>query len=175
MSDPSVVRMIDELLNKGKIVCFTDGSCLNNPGAGGVGVLLLFKKNGRIYEREISQGFKLTTNNRMELLAIILAIEAVKIPTPMAIFSDSRYVIDAINKGWAAAWQRRGWKKADKKPASNADLWARLLDLLSADMEFFWVKGHNNQRENERVDKLARGAASGPDLGVDVFYQNQSK
>lgn len=131
---------------------FTDGACSGNPGAGGFGAIL--RCEGR--EKELSGGEAHTTNNRMELLGVITALEELKYPCKVRITTDSKYVSDGVSKGWAKSWRSRGWKKSDGKPALNPDLWARLLDLLDVhDAEFCWIKGHAGHPENERCDSLA--------------------
>jgi ribonuclease HI len=132
---------------------FTDGACSGNPGPGGYGAIL--RAMGK--ERELSGGELNTTNNRMELTAVIEALSALKYPCNVTVTTDSRYVCDGINKGWAKGWKRRGWKKADNKPALNADLWEKLLALIDIHrVTFIWVKGHDGHPENERCDELAR-------------------
>lgn len=131
---------------------FTDGACSGNPGAGGYGVILRYMGK----EKELSGGEPNTTNNRMELMAAIVGLGALKEPCRVRLYSDSQYVINGIVKGWAASWQRNGWIKSDRKPALNADLWERLLELIGLhEVEFVWVKGHNDHPENERCDRLA--------------------
>ncbi len=131
---------------------FTDGACSGNPGPGGWGVVLRF---GEI-EKELSGGEMNTTNNRMELTAAIKGLEALKEPCNVTLTTDSKYVSDGINMGWAKAWRQNGWKKSDRKPALNTDLWERLLDLSEVhDVTVIWVKGHAGHPENERCDKLA--------------------
>lgn len=131
---------------------FTDGACSGNPGPGGWGAIL--RSNG--VEKELSGGEIHTTNNRMELLAVINALEALKRPCKVKITTDSSYVVNGINEGWAESWRKNGWRKKDKKPALNPDLWERLLNLLEIHQaEFVWIKGHNGHPENERCDKLA--------------------
>ncbi len=131
---------------------FTDGACSGNPGPGGWGAILRY--NGK--EKELSGGEADTTNNRMELTAVIEALSALKMPCEVKLTTDSKYVCEAINKGWVYSWKNNNWKKADKKPALNVDLWEKLLPLLKTHkVEFVWVKGHNNHPENERCDKLA--------------------
>lgn len=131
---------------------FTDGACSGNPGAGGYGAIL--RCDGR--EKELSGGEAHTTNNRMELMGVISALEALKFPCEVRLTTDSKYVVDAINKNWAVGWRRRGWKKSDGKPALNSDLWERLLKLLEIHkVEFCWIKGHAGHVENERCDRLA--------------------
>lgn len=131
---------------------YTDGACSGNPGPGGFGAIL--RCDGR--EKEISGGEPHTTNNRMELLGVITALEALKYPCEVRITTDSKYVVDGISKGWAVGWKKRGWKKSDGKPALNPDLWERLLALLEVHKaEFVWIKGHAGHPENERCDRLA--------------------
>lgn len=131
---------------------FTDGACSGNPGPGGYGAIL------RVGEhiKEISGGAPATTNNRMELMGVIAALSALKYPCDVILTTDSKYVVDSVTKGWARSWQAKGWVKSDKKPALNADLWEKLLDLLDThNVKFVWVKGHAGHPENERCDCLA--------------------
>ncbi|WP_028509868.1 ribonuclease HI [Ruminococcus sp. NK3A76] len=131
---------------------FTDGACSGNPGPGGWGAILRF--NG--IEKELSGGERETTNNRMEMTAVITALSALKESCEVTLYSDSKYIIDSVTKGWAVGWRARGWKKADKSPALNADLWEKLLILLEKHkVTFEWVKGHAGHPENERCDTLA--------------------
>lgn len=131
---------------------FTDGACSGNPGPGGYGVVLRFGS----HEKELSGGESETTNNRMELMGVIAGLSALKRPCRVILTTDSKYVCDSVNKGWAVGWKKRGWIKADKKPALNVDLWEKLLALLEVhDVTFNWVKGHAGHPENERCDKLA--------------------
>ena len=131
---------------------FTDGACSGNPGKGGWGAILRYEG----HEKELSGGETETTNNRMELTAVIRGLEALKEPCHVRLTSDSKYVIDAIDKGWVYSWKRNNWRKADKKPALNVDLWERLLPLLERhQVELVWVKGHQGHPENERCDKMA--------------------
>jgi ribonuclease HI len=135
-----------------KVEIFTDGACSGNPGPGGWGAILRY--NG--VEKELSGGASDTTNNRMELSAVIFALKALKMPCEVTVTTDSKYVYESITKGWVYSWQKNGWRKADKKPALNVDLWTELLDLLSKhQVTFNWVKGHNEHPENERCDRLA--------------------
>lgn len=134
------------------IELFTDGACSGNPGPGGWGVVLRYG----LYEKELSGGEALTTNNRMELTAAIKGLEALREPCVVKLVTDSKYLADGIIKGWAEVWRKNGWRKADKKPALNADLWERLLELLSIhQVKIQWVKGHDGHPENERCDRLA--------------------
>ena len=135
-----------------KIEIFTDGACSGNPGPGGWGAILRFL--GR--EKELSGGSETTTNNRMELTACIEALKALKEPCEVVLTTDSQYVVNGIEKGWAKSWKENGWRKADKKPAQNPDLWDALLLLLSIHkVTFNWIKGHDGHPENERCDTLA--------------------
>ncbi len=135
-----------------KVEIFTDGACSGNPGPGGWGAILRY--NG--VEKELSGGEKDTTNNRMELTAVISALKALKMPCEAVVTTDSKYVYESITKGWVYSWQKNNWRKADKKPALNVDLWTELLELLGKhQVTFNWVKGHNEHPENERCDRLA--------------------
>lgn len=148
---------------------YTDGACSGNPGKGGFGIVLLYKNN----RKEISEGYESTTNNRMELLAVIRALEILKEPCKVNLYSDSRYVIDSITKGWVQKWKKNNWVKSDKKKALNVDLWEKLLPLLEKhEVRLFWVKGHADNVENERCDQLARGAIENNMLLIDEKYTN---
>ena len=148
---------------------YTDGACSGHPGRGGYGAVMLY--NGA--RKELSEGYRLTTNNRMELLAVIKALEALKERCRINLYSDSKYVVDAVTKGWAKKWQANGWKKADKSRALNTDLWERLLALLDYhDVTFLWVKGHADNVENERCDFLARSAIESGNLIEDKNYES---
>lgn len=140
---------------------FTDGSALNNPGSGGYGTVLQYiDSNGRLHERELSGGEAYTTNNRMELMAAIAGLEALICPCEVELYSDSKYLTDAFNKGWIDQWEHRGWKTATGKDVSNINLWKRLLKAKeSHHVNFIWVKGHSGHPENERCDRLAKQAA----------------
>ncbi|MBQ3724921.1 MAG: ribonuclease HI [Oscillospiraceae bacterium] len=134
------------------VTIYTDGACSGNPGPGGWGAILEW--NG--VEKALSGGEAHTTNNRMELLGVITALEALREPCIVALYSDSKYVIDALEKRWVYGWQARGWKKADKTPALNADLWQRLLPLVEKhEMHYHWVKSHAENEKNNRCDKMA--------------------
>ena len=140
---------------KKTVEIFTDGACSGNPGPGGWGAVLRY--GGR--EKELSGGEADTTNNRMELTACIAALSALKEPCKVSLTTDSQYVFNGITKGWAASWKKSGWRKADKKPALNSDLWEELLRLSSIhDVTFHWIKGHAGHPENERCDRLAVAA-----------------
>lgn len=155
-----------------EVLLYTDGACSGNPGRGGYGVILVYKN----VEKCLSAGYALTTNNRMELLAAIVGLEALKERCRVTLFSDSRYLVDAVEKKWLYGWNKNGWKKADKKPVLNVDLWQRLYPLLKAhEVRFSWVKGHNGDAYNERCDKMATTAAAGSDLLPDQGYISPQK
>lgn len=135
---------------------YTDGACKFNPGPGGFAAILVY--NGR--EKEVSGGEKSTTNNRMELLAAINGLKMLRESCEVTLYSDSKYLIDSVEKGWVYSWQKNGWRKADKSPALNPDLWQELLGLLDLHtVNFVWVKGHNGHEYNERCDRLAVAGA----------------
>ena len=155
-------------MDRKKVKIYTDGACKGNPGRGGYGVILQY---GDI-KKELSAGFECTTNNRMELLAAIVGLEALKTPCVVELYSDSKYLADSISKGWVYSWMNKGWKKSDGKPALNVDLWLRLLPLLDThQVEIIWLKGHAGHPENERCDALAVAAAEGEKLLVDENYK----
>ena len=134
------------------VTIYTDGACSGNPGPGGWGAILEYMG----HEKELSGGERNTTNNRMELTAVIRALQALKEPCTVELYSDSKYVIDALQKGWAASWRKKGWIKSDKKPALNPDLWETLLNLVQThDVHYHWVKGHASNPKNNRCDELA--------------------
>ena len=136
------------------VTIYTDGACSGNPGPGGWGAILEYMG----HEKELSGGEKNTTNNRMELTAVIKALQALKEPCTVELYSDSKYVLDALQKGWAVSWRKRGWIKSDKKPALNPDLWEILLNLTEMhDIHYHWVKGHASNPKNNRCDELAVG------------------
>lgn len=147
---------------------YTDGSSLGNPGPGGYGVVIPSADG----DLEWSGGFRKTTNNRMELLACIVGLEQFDRPTAITLFSDSRYVVDGVTKGWAQKWRRNGWRKGTGDKALNIDLWRRLLELCDRhDVRFTWVRGHAGNPGNERCDRLATQAANRADLPVDTGYE----
>ena len=134
------------------VTIYTDGACSGNPGPGGWGAILMYGA----HKKELSGGEAQTTNNRMELTGVIAALEALKEPCAVELYSDSKYVIDGLGKGWAKGWRARGWVKSDKKPALNPDLWGRLLDLCEIHtVNLHWVKGHAENEYNNRCDQLA--------------------
>ncbi len=149
------------------VTIHTDGACLGNPGPGGWAAVL--RHNDA--EKELSGGFALTTNNRMEILAAIEGLEALNQPCRVDLHTDSQYLRDAVEKRWLAAWQRNGWQTSAKKPVKNKDLWLRLLPLLQKhQVSFHWVRGHSGNPDNERCDQLARAAAQQPGLEADSGY-----
>jgi len=153
------------------ITIHTDGACLGNPGPGGYGAVLEYEGA----RKELSGGFRLTTNNRMELLAAIKALEALKEPCRVTVYSDSQYVVDAVEKGWARRWQANDWMRNKKEAAINPDLWERLLQLTEKHaVTFRWVRGHAGNVENERCDRLAVEAANGHDLEADSVYESST-
>ena len=135
-----------------QVIIYTDGACSGNPGPGGWGAVLCYKGT----EKELSGGEAMTTNNRMELTAAVSALKALKEPCRVYLYSDSKYLVDSLMKGWVIAWEKRGWVKADKKPALNADLWQELLRLDKVhEITYHWVKGHADDDYNNRCDELA--------------------
>ena len=163
-------KRTDAMKQKMKVTIFTDGAARGNPdGPGGYGTILQYTdQKGILHEKEISAGYKKTTNNRMELMAAIAGLEALNRPCCVILYSDSKYVTDAFNQHWIKGWVRRGWVKADKKPVKNVDLWKRLLEAAAPhEITWTWVKGHAGHPENERCDLLATTAADGTNLLTD--------
>ncbi|MDY2777175.1 MAG: ribonuclease HI [Collinsella sp.] len=155
-----------------KVIVHTDGAARGNPGNGGYGAVLSYTApSGKKHVLELSGGYRLTTNNRMELLAVICALEALKRPCEVELHSDSQYVVNAFNKHWVEGWIKRGWKTAAKKPVKNIDLWQRLLAAKKQhDVTFHWVKGHAGDPLNERCDELATTAADSGTLDIDTGF-----
>lgn len=154
-------------LEQKTVEMFTDGACSGNPGPGGWGTILRYGE----HTLELSGGYRRTTNNRMEILAVIRGLERLKEPCRVLIYSDSKYVVDAVNNGWVYGWKKKGWVKSNKEKALNPDLWQRLLDEMKRhEVEFHWVKGHDGHPENERCDRLATGAAALDSLAEDTGY-----
>lgn len=153
----------------GEVTIYTDGGAINNPGPGGYGVVQIYQGE----ERERSGGYRLTTNNRMELMATIVALRELEYrDKPVTLYSDSSYVVNGINKGWARGWRQRGWIKSDRQPAINPDLWSELLDLVAGlTVTFKWVKGHSGNPFNERCDQLAVANARKSELPADTGYK----
>lgn len=154
-----------------QVTIYTDGACSGNPGAGGYGIVLMYQQ----HRKELSGGFRLTTNNRMEMMAAIVGLEALKFPCEVRLYTDSRYLVDAMTQGWAKRWQANGWKRNKKEMAKNPDLWQTLLELCQQhQVEFAWVKGHAGDPENECCDRLAVEAAQQSDLPPDLGYEATS-
>lgn len=157
------------MTSKRHITIYTDGACIGNPGPGGYGAVLEFGE----HRRELSGGYRHTTNNRMELMGPIAGLEALRESCSVTLYSDSRYVVDSVEKGWARRWKAKGWKLHKKKPTINPDLWARLLGLCDQhEVEFRWVPGHAGISQNERCDHLAVLAAQQDNLSVDIGYES---
>ncbi len=152
------------------VVIYTDGACLGNPGPGGYGVVLLYRGN----RKELSGGYRKTTNNRMELMAAIVGLKALKEKCKVTLYSDSAYLVKAIAEEWAKRWRKNNWRRNKKKRALNPDLWEELLQLSDThQVEFKWVKGHARSAENNRCDELALEAAQQPSLSVDQEYDGR--
>ena len=149
---------------------YTDGAAKGNPGRGGYGVVMETKVMGKVYRKEFYEGFRLTTKNRMELLAVIVGLEKLKIPnTKVLVVSDSKYVVDSVMKKWVLGWEKKNF--VNRK---NADLWKRLLIVYRKhQVDFKWIKGHNNHPQNERCDELAVMASMQKDLSIDTFYEKE--
>ena len=149
------------------VTIYSDGACSGNPGPGGYGTVMLFGE----HRKELSAGFRRTTNNRMEMLGAIVGLEALTEPCRVTLFSDSKYLVDALTKGWIDNWQKKGWKTAGRKPVKNQDLWRRLLVAIDDhEIEWRWVKGHSGDVENDRCDELAVAAYQGGNLVEDEGY-----
>ena len=154
-----------------KVVMYTDGSSIGNPGPGGYGVVI--QQGAR--RKELSGGFRRTTNNRMELMAVIVGLQALKAPSEVSVMTDSKYVSDAVNLGWARRWRANNWKKNKREKALNPDLWEKLLELCERhQVSFTWVRGHAGHKENERCDRLAVQAANQSGLPLDIPYEQDS-
>jgi ribonuclease HI len=155
-----------------EVAIFTDGGAQGNPGPGGYGVVLLY----RTHRKELSGGFRFTTNNRMELMAAIVGLQALKYRCRVRLSSDSKYLVEAVEKHWAEHWRRRNWRRKTGEPALNPDLWERLLDLCRQhQVKFVWVRGHAGHKENERCDQLATQAAQKPNLPADTHFEISQK
>lgn len=154
-----------------EVTIYTDGSARGNPnGPGGYGAVLHYvDSKGMLHERELSQGYAKTTNNRMELMAAIAGLEALVRPCQVTLYSDSQYLVKAFNEHWIDGWQKKNWKRGKNDPVKNVDLWKRLLAAMEPhEVKFVWVKGHNGHEMNERCDQLATAAADGNDLLTDT-------
>jgi ribonuclease HI len=149
------------------VTIYSDGACLGNPGPGGYGTVMLFGD----HQKELSQGYQQTTNNRMELLGAIVGLEALTRPCQVALWSDSTYVVHAMTKGWLEGWLKRGWKTSSKQPVKNKDLWQRMMAAVADhEISWHWVKGHSGDPMNERCDQLAVTAANSPGLLEDQGF-----
>jgi ribonuclease HI len=172
---PVAAAEIRQTLSLKLVVMYTDGACTGNPGPGGYGVVLIHGTN----RKELSAGFRMTTNNRMEIFGCIAGLRALREPCEVLIYSDSKYVVDAMTKSWVVRWRNQGWKRKDKnggwQNALNSDLWAEMLDLCDQhNVTFNWVRGHSGNKENERCDQLARAAAAAGRMAVDAAYENRN-
>jgi ribonuclease HI len=151
------------------VTIYTDGACLGNPGPGGYGAVLIYKG----HRKEFSGGFRLTTNNRMEILAAVAALEALQQKCDVTLYSDSQYLVNAMQQGWAMRWRAHGWRRNKTGMALNPDLWARLLACAENHrVEFRWLRGHAGNPENERCDQLAMAATEGKNLATDLGYES---
>ncbi len=159
-------------MDKPTVTIYTDGACSNNPGKGGYGLILMYtNKDGTLFQKTASKGFKMTTNNRMELLAVIDALSMLKKPCNIKLYSDSKYVVDAINQKWLDGWMKANWKLGTKNPVKNIDLWKKFTDAKkNHDIEFIWVKGHNSNEFNEKCDKMATQARNSSNLFDDEGF-----
>ena len=156
-------------MTKPKVLIYTDGACANNPGKGGYGIVLMHEdKDGKMHQKNISKGFELTTNNRMELMAVVDALNILKKPCDIKLYSDSKYVIDAINQKWLDGWVQKNWKLNTKNPVKNIDLWKKFLEAQKPhNIEFIWVKGHDSNEFNNLCDKMAVEARLKENLLID--------
>lgn len=153
------------------VTIYTDGACIGNPGPGGYGVVLLYNS----HRKELSAGYRRTTNNRMEIMAAIAGLESFQEKCRVTLYSDSEYLVKALSQGWAKRWRANGWKRNKEEEARNPDLWARLLRLCEThEVEFRWIRGHDTDVENNRCDRLAMEAARQPNLLVDEGYERQT-
>ncbi len=155
--------------NQDHVTIYTDGACLGNPGPGGYGVVLLHGN----HRKELSGGFRLTTNNRMEMMAAIVGLSALKKRCVVKLYSDSQYLVHSMKEGWAERWRKNGWKRNKKEDALNRDLWEKLLDLCAQqEVQFSWIRGHSGDPENERCDWLSVQAAKQNNLPPDAEYES---
>lgn len=163
---------MDKERNEMQVDIYTDGAARGNPeGPGGYGTVLEYRDTkGNLHTKELSQGYRKTTNNRMELMAAIAGLEALNRPCQVNLYSDSKYLVDAFDQHWIENWVRKGWKRGKNEPVKNIDLWKRLLAAKEPhQVTFIWVKGHDGHPQNERCDALATGAADGEDLAEDTI------
>ena len=153
-----------------KVVAYTDGACSGNPGPGGYGVVLLYDK----HEQELSEGFRLTTSQRMEIWAAIAALKALKTKCAVTIYSDSTYLVDSVSQGWVYRWRENGWRLSNRNEVANVDLWKQLLKLLEQhEVKFVHVRGHAGSPYNERADQLAKEALDRENLLIDTIYEEE--
>jgi ribonuclease HI len=154
-----------------EVILYSDGACSSNPGPGGWSAILEFNET----KKEFSRGYRNTTNNRMELMGIIEPLRLLKEPCKVTIYTDSMYIVNSTTKGWLQGWVKKDWKRSDKEPVANIDLWKMMLELLDVhqvhQLHFNWVKGHNEHEENERCDELAVLARQKSDLEIDTEYE----
>ena len=162
------------IMTNPKVKIYTDGACANNPGKGGYGIVLMYQKaSGEVVQKNLSKGFEMTTNNRMELLAVIDALNTLKTSCDIELYSDSKYVVDAINQKWLEGWQAKNLKLNTKHPVKNIDLWEKiLLAMKPHKIQFIWVKGHASNEYNNLCDKLAVEARNKENLEIDLNYMN---
>jgi ribonuclease HI len=155
-----------------KVTIYTDGACKNNPGRGGVGIILEYEDDkGKVHNREVSKGYRLTTNGRMEIIAALVALQSLKEPCEVRLICDAEYVVKAISE-WLPGWKAKGWRRAGNKSVANADLWKLVdVELARHQVTALWVKGHAVDRKNQRCDELASAAAMGGDLEEDTGYK----
>lgn len=159
-----IERKVDLLMTKKSVQLYTDGACSGNPGPGGYGAILVYNA----HRKEISGGYRETTNNRMEIMAVLKGLELLKESCQVTVYTDSKYVSDAMKLGWVERWKANGWMRNKKEPALNVDLWEEMLELCQKhDVRFEWVKGHAGHPENERCDKLATEALKQDSLPID--------
>lgn len=171
-ADTEVEALIQSAHEQGKVVLFSDGACIRNPGPGGYGAVLRFRNR----RKEISGGYRRTTNNRMEIIACINGLKQLKHPSQVVVFSDSRYLVEAMNGGKALNWQAARWRRGGNQKVENADLWEELLSLCAVhQVEFFWLKGHAEYRENMRCDELATRAAQKAATNVDAGFEGKER
>lgn len=156
-----------------EVLLYSDGSSRGNPGPGGYGTILRYTApSGEVHQRELSQGYIRTTNNRMELMGVIAGLEALKRPCTVNVYSDSQYVVNAFNQHWIEGWLKKGWKNSKKEPVKNSDLWKRLIKATEPHTVIFhWVRGHAGHPENERCDSLATQAADGAGKQIDEGFE----
>lgn len=167
---PAAVAEQMDLIPVKSVKIYTDGGCSYNPGPGGYGAVII-TENGR---REISAGYRRTTNNRMEIMACLVALESLDERSCVTLYSDSQYVVNAMTKGWAKRWQRFNWMRNELEHAENPDLWEKMLQLCEKhQVNFIWIKGHAGKAENERCDQLAVQASRGPNYLIDLFYEQK--